>query len=232
VDHQTVSHSIRVLFSASSKNYYLVHCKQNYSWVRKELLLLLLLLLLTQLLPCPALPATCNCHCILARSVTKFHTDISFYFINKLIIILTTKYIILSHVWYAARQINSNSMILYWTHSSTLRVRNTVTVTCSITTAPSTSILLLPSAAATSRLDPNCRQMHSTTLYRPYVDRIPDTISHSSVVCCHATNLLLSISGEMRSLFRHSLCNGPLLLRYHGSTYSKHVTISYWSLSH
>lgn len=89
-------------------------------------------------------------------------------------------------------------------HPHLLRVRNTITLTCSVTTAASTSMLLLRVRHLNSPwpwLDLNCRQMHSTTLYRPYADRIPDTISHSSVFCCHATNPLLSISGEMRCFF-------------------------------
>jgi hypothetical protein len=46
-------------------------------------------------------------------------------------------------------------------------------------------------------------------------------------VWSHFFGLLLFISGETRSLFRHCLRKGSLLLCYHGSAYSKHVTIYY-----
>jgi hypothetical protein len=64
---------------------------------------------------------------------------------------------VLSRVGYVTRQITSRSLrtqrlFIELIHQHLLRVRNTATITCSITITASTSMLILPPAAVTSQL--------------------------------------------------------------------------------
>jgi hypothetical protein len=121
---------------------------------------------------------------------------------------------------------------LYWTLAL---IHLTITVTCSITTTASTSMRhlncpwpWLDLSCLQRRLSQDCLFCTCSKLCSctRYADRIPDTIPRGSftavqTVRCYATSLRSLFSGEIQ----RSQSNGSLLLRYHGSTYSKQVTI-------